>query len=323
MINIEDVIKNQSKIFNMLRQSKINNRLSHAYLFYGDKGVGKKDMAYALSCLLYSKGDDIDYDSADVKAILDGNHMNVNYIGIEDKKTSISKEQIQNLQDEYSKTSLVEGTRIYIVDGIDTSTVAAQNSLLKFIEEPQNKEQTIGIFLANEPSNVVSTILSRCSLIHFNAIPFDNEKEAIMAHEIEEFDAILASLLTNNIDEAVLKANTKEFLQAKELFLNMISLKTDKEKVMFYINNQYFFMDANNLSMLLKWSLAFLEDAVRLQESSDGLILSPIYDKIKGYNKTKIASLKDNINKVLGLFNKLKYNITPKNIFYELVIMDF
>lgn len=320
MINIDSVIKNQNKIFNTLKQSKINNRLSHAYLFYGDKGVGKKDMAYALACLLYSKTPDIDYDSADVKSILDGNHMNVNYIGIENDKTIISKDQIQNLQEEFSKTSLVEGPRIYIVDGIDTASVAAQNSLLKFIEEPQNKEQTIGIFLANEPSNVVSTIISRCSLIHFSAIPFENEKEALIESGIIELDAILASLLTNNIEEAKQIVQTKEFMMTKELFLQMLELKTDKEKVLFYINNQNYFSDSSNLVTLLKWTLAFLEDSLRLD---DGLILTPIYDKIKKYNKLNLSNLKVILNNVLVLFNKMKYNITSKNIFYELVIMDF
>ena len=113
------------------------------------------------------------------------------------------------------------------------------------------------------------------------------------------------------------------FLSAKELFLEFVSLKSDKEKVLFNLNNQYFFSDPSNLLMLLKWTLAFLEDSVRLNDSALGLILSPIYDKIKWYSKTKNSSLKNNINNVLGLFNKLKYNITAKNVFYELVIMDF
>ena len=306
----------------MLKQSKINNRLSHAYLFYGDNGVGKLNMAYALACLLYSDND-IDYDNPNIKAILDGNHMNVNYIGIEDNKTIISKEQIQKLQDEFSKTSLVEGPRIYIVDGIDTASAAAQNSLLKFIEEPENKEKTVGVFIANEPSNVLSTIISRCSLIHFNAITFENEIKIITSNGIEELDAILASLLTNDANDAIKIAQDKDFLITKELFLKLINLKTDKEKVLFYINNQNYFSIESNLKMLLQWILTFLEDSIRVNDSSSGLILKPIYDKIKGYNKLKLSSLKDNLNKVLGLFDKFKYNISCKNIFHELVIMDF
>ena len=55
-MNVNNVIKNQEKIYNMLKNTIKEDRLSHAYLFYGEDGTGKKEMAYALSCLLY--GDD-------------------------------------------------------------------------------------------------------------------------------------------------------------------------------------------------------------------------------------------------------------------------
>ena len=70
MINIDSVIKIQNKIYDMLKASKANNRLSHAYLFYGEEGVGKKEMAYALAALLYSNGNDIDFNSVDGKMIV-------------------------------------------------------------------------------------------------------------------------------------------------------------------------------------------------------------------------------------------------------------
>ena len=166
-MNVKRAVENQIEMFNMLKQIKAKGRLSHAYLFYGEKGTGKKEMAYALACIIYCpNGGCLECDVC--KTILDGNHMNVDYIGILNNKTAISKEQVLDLQDEFSKTSLVEGTRIYIVDGIDTATQAAQNSLLKFIEEPINQTPTIGIFLANEISNVVNTIRSRCILEHFH-----------------------------------------------------------------------------------------------------------------------------------------------------------
>ena len=55
-MDVRNVIKNQEKIYNMLKNTIKEDRLSHAYLFYGEEGTGKKEMAYALSCLLY--GDD-------------------------------------------------------------------------------------------------------------------------------------------------------------------------------------------------------------------------------------------------------------------------
>ena len=145
-LDIKRVVKTQDKIFNMLKKAKANNRLSHAYLFYGEEGTGKKEMAYALAALLYCpNGGCLECEVC--KTILTGNHMNVDYIGIAENKKLISKEQVNELQEEFAKTSLVEGTRIYIVDGIDTASSAAQNSLLKFIEEPINKTPTVGIFM--------------------------------------------------------------------------------------------------------------------------------------------------------------------------------
>ena len=198
-MNVKRAVDNQIGIFNMLKTAHDQNRMSHAYLFYGEEGTGKKEMAYALACLLYCpNGGCLCCDTC--KTILEGNHMNVDYIGIGQDKTRISKEQITNLQDEFSKTSLVDGTRIYIIDGIDTATIAAQNSLLKFIEEPINQTPTVGIFLAQELSNVVNTIQSRCILEHFPSISKDKEIEILKSEGINELDAILTSLLTNDID---------------------------------------------------------------------------------------------------------------------------
>ena len=168
-MDVKSMVDHQSLIFDRLKKNKEKERLSHAYLFYGEAGVGKKEMAYALACLFYCpNGGCLECDTC--RRILSGNHLNVHYIGIEEQKKMISKEQILDLQEEFSKTSLVEGVRIYIVDGIDTASVSAQNSLLKFIEDPLNQTPTIGVFIAQELTNVVSTILSRCTLIAFPSL---------------------------------------------------------------------------------------------------------------------------------------------------------
>ena len=82
--------------------------------------------------------------------------MNVDYIGTLETKKLISKEQIVELQEEFSKTSLVEGNRIYIVDGIDKASVSAQNSLLKFIEEPIMKAEIM------IPKEFVGNVMEVC-----------------------------------------------------------------------------------------------------------------------------------------------------------------
>lgn len=318
-MDVKNAVSNQNMIFNILKQSKKQNRLSHAYLFYGDDGVGKKEMAYALACLMYCPNDGC-LECETCKSILENNHMNVDYIGIEQSKTMISKDQIVDLQEEFSKTSLVEGSRIYIVDGIDTASTAAQNSLLKFIEEPINSTPTIGIFLAKDASNVVSTIISRCALQHFKALPDDKMIEALISNEVDELDAILATSLTNSIAEAIDMTKSSDFIKIKGLFLDFLNLKKSKDGVLYYLSNANYFSNPKNLSILLQWILLFLEDANINRNSRDSLILKPLYDKIIIYVDNYEKSLKNRLKLVLDLFNKLKYNVSAKNVFHELIV---
>lgn len=320
-MRIETTIKAQSKIYEMLKASKMNNRLSHAYLFYGEEGVGKKEMAYALAALLYSDGNDIDFNSVDVENILSNNHLNVNYISVDDGKKLISKEQIDSLQEEYSKTSLVEGTRIYIIDGIDKASNAAQNSLLKFIEDPDNLERTIGIFIATDLANVVSTIKSRCILQHFTAIPKLELKKILAEDGLSEIDASLSAILTNDIDEAKGIVSLEYFLELKNIFLEFIDLKNEKDKTLFYLKyvNTFSRNTSSYIEIMLKWTLSFLEDTMVANETPSNLILATLYDKIISYKNKNINKLEGKIKNTLLLFNRLNANISVKNIFFELV----
>lgn len=356
-MNVKRAVENQIVIFNMLKCAKAQNRMSHAYLFYGDKGTGKKEMAYALSCLLYCpNGGDLTCDVC--KTILDGNHMNVEYIGILEDKTKISKEQITSLQDEFSKTSLVDGTRIYIIDGIDTATQAAQNSLLKFIEEPVNQTPTVGIFLANELSNVVNTIQSRCILEHFPAIPKEKEIEILESEGIDSLDARLTSILTNDVDEAIdmvksidvdpidelkkdnyfialmasnsdkaeseirLKADklikkSKDYHAVKEIFTEMLKLKNEKMAVMFYTKYVNVFQDVYRMNMLLEFTIRFLEDCLFHKNNPH---LSPLSLDIDEYFKKNGIKIKEKLEDCLVLSKELSYNVLPKNIFHSLLL---
>ena len=316
-MKVASVKESQKMIYNILKQAKQNNRLSHAYLFYGDKGTGKKEMAIALACMHYCpNGGCLECEVC--QNIIDGNHMNVDYIGMQEDKTKISKEQIMDLQEEFSKTSLVEGTRIYIVDGIDTASSQAQNSLLKFIEDPTNLTPTVGVFIATELSNVVSTIQSRCVLFHFEAIPKDAMIDMLMDDSISELDARLASCLTNDIDEAKEIINLDNYEYNKNLFLKLIEIKTKKHLSLFYLENQRYYSDYNNLLILLNWILRFLEDANMAKNGRDGLILSPLYDKIISYSNSSKTSMKDELELILNLFKELNANVSPRNVFFEL-----
>ncbi|MDE6656617.1 MAG: hypothetical protein K2J85_06480 [Anaeroplasmataceae bacterium] len=311
-----DMISNQQHIYDVLKQNKINDRLSHAYLFYGEEGVGKKEMAYALACLFYCEhGGCLSCETC--QNILNGQHLNVSYIGILESKKLISKEQITDLQEEFSKTSLVEGPRIYIVDGIDTASASAQNSLLKFIEEPINNTPTIGIFIATDLANVVSTIVSRCALIHFPSIEVKRLIQQLEKEGIDTLDASLASLNTNNMNEAKELLTTKAYIEMKAFYLDFLALKNKKQAVLFYIN-ELSKLNLENLRLFFKWLIAFYEDIFKIEDKED-LILTSLYDKILVYANMEKSVVYTQFQLVLDLYSKLNYNVSAKNIFHELI----
>lgn len=309
------MVQSQSDIWENFKKNIQNQRLSHAYLFYGEEGVGKKELAYAFACLLYCPhGGCLECEVC--KTILDGNHMNVNYLGVEDSKKLISKDQIIALQEEYSKTSLVDGIRIYIVDGIDTASASAQNSLLKFIEEPVNNTPTIGIFIAKELSNVVSTIISRCSLMHFPSL----ERASLIGmlnEKMDPLDAQLCATLTNDLVEAEQISLQPEYLKIKEFFLDFLMIKTTKDAVLFYVQRSSM-IDIKSIKMFFKWLIAFYED-IFMAQGKESLLFTPLYDKIKMYIQSDSKLLIRRFSLILELYSKIDYNVSAKNIFHELI----
>lgn len=314
-MDVKSMVDHQSLIFDRLKKNKEKERLSHAYLFYGEAGVGKKEMAYALACLFYCpNGGCLECDTC--RRILSGNHLNVHYIGIEEQKKMISKEQILDLQEEFSKTSLVEGVRIYIVDGIDTASVSAQNSLLKFIEDPLNQTPTIGIFIAQELTNVVSTILSRCTLIAFPSLERKRFK-TVLSDTMAQEDACLLSCLTNQQEEAEELLRSEDYLVAKGVFFDFLPIQTAKEAVLFFIKYEKAFR-MSVVKMVLKWMIAFYEDLFQSADNEE-LLFAPFCDKMKLYLKIDFEQLLKQFSLLLELYSKMDYNVSARNIVHELI----
>lgn len=321
-MDIVGIVKSQEKIANMLKNSYKQNRLSHAYLFYGEEGVGKKEMAYFFASLLYcNDGGCLECPSC--QSIINNEHLNVHYIGVMDNKKLISKNQITNLQDEFSKTSLLDGSRIYIVDGIDTASQAAQNSLLKFIEEPVNNEPTYGIFLAKDKDAVVSTIVSRCSLVFFSPLSSEFIKKSLTDLEVSNKDAIMISILTNNTNEAASMANNENYKKMISVFDNFINLKNGVEAILFYKENGALISSLDNLKIFLKWILEFHTELFLLYNMFD--IKFKFYEKELNVWKKRYTyqKAKENYELILKMENRIDYNVLPKNILHQVIINLF
>ena len=171
------------KQWDFLKRKFDSKQLSHAYLFSGEKNLGKKDFAKKLAELIGCKFPDLMLVAASPTgeaSLAPKGREHSNHAGI-----PISK--IREVQNFLAYKSYNGGFKIVIVDHAHLMNLEAQSCFLKTLEEP--KGQTLLILISSKPGMLLPTIFSRCQEIKFLGKPAQNEAEA------EEEKKILQDLL--------------------------------------------------------------------------------------------------------------------------------
>ena len=164
----EEVV-GQRPITQTLQNAISQNRVSHAFLFTGARGVGKTStariLAKALNC---EKGPQINpcNQCTTCDEITRGNSIDVIEI---DGASNRGIDEIRELRENVRYTPAKSRYKIYIIDEVHMLTREAFNALLKTLEEPP--PHIIFIFATTEPHKIPATILSRCQRYDFKRIP--------------------------------------------------------------------------------------------------------------------------------------------------------
>lgn len=158
-------IPGQQRAKRMLQQGLRSGKVSHAYLFIGLAGTGRKQMAmtFAQALRCEQQGDDACGTCLECRKITNGNHPDLYWI--QPDGASVKIEQIRELQRQFAYRSVSERPQIYIIEQADKMTVQAANSLLKFLEEPNAR--IVAILIAENGQALLPTIQSRGQLIPF------------------------------------------------------------------------------------------------------------------------------------------------------------
>jgi len=160
-----DEVVGQEPIARTLTNAVASNRIAHAYLFCGTRGVGKTTMARLLARALNITNDLVEADAIS-DAIMRGEDLDVIEID------GASNRGVQEARDLIASAGLKPSRcpyRIYIIDEVHMLTRDAFNALLKTMEEPP--EHVKFILCTTEPNDVLQTIQSRCQRFDFRAIP--------------------------------------------------------------------------------------------------------------------------------------------------------
>lgn len=217
---LDDYKEEQKIVYDTIINSIKNNRCSHAYLIETNGYVKQQELALSIAKYILCKNnytnntkcgnckqcENIDKNVfTDLKIILpDG--------------LWIKKEQLSELKKDFKMKSFLEN-KIYIITDASKLNEASSNSILKFLEEPE--EGIIAILLADNIHMLLNTIVSRCQVLTLKKInqeKSDTKLESMISYKGENINNMINQVL-DFIGNVEIK-NFQAIIDVKKLFLN-------------------------------------------------------------------------------------------------------
>ncbi|MGL5776862.1 DNA polymerase III subunit gamma/tau, partial [Cetobacterium sp.] len=162
-----------------LKNSLKSNRLAHAYLFTGPRGVGKTSiarlMAKGVNCLTNGITDTPCNVCENCKEISMGNFLDLIEI---DAASNRGIDEIRQLKEKINYSPTKGRKKVYIIDEVHMLTKEAFNALLKTLEEPP--EHVLFILATTEPDKILPTIISRCQRYDFKSVNYRDMREKLL-----------------------------------------------------------------------------------------------------------------------------------------------
>ncbi|WP_273843024.1 ATP-binding protein [Rubrobacter calidifluminis] len=183
--------------------------VSHAYLFYGPEGVGKRTVALRFAAALVGEGD-----RAVRGRIMHGLHPDVVEVLPDGAFTTIG--QVREVIRGASSRPFEGARRVFILRA-DTLNLQSANALLKTLEEPEG--ETVFILLSTSREEVLPTVASRARGVRFDPVPLP-EVEGFLAQRGAENPALAASLGRGSVGRALRYATEEEMLSLRDTVLS-------------------------------------------------------------------------------------------------------
>lgn len=215
----EGIIGN-AEVLRLLQRSLAVGEVSHAYLFYGPPGVGKRTVARKFGAALVSGGDERAEDRA-----RRGLHPDLQEIEPEGIFTTIG--QVREVVRQAASRPFEGARRVFILQA-DTLNVQAANALLKTLEEPEGR--AVFLLLAASREGVLPTIVSRARTVRFNPVPVAEVAE-FLREQGDNNPELAAALGRGNVGLSLRYARENEMWELREaVFAAAFSFAKDFEE---------------------------------------------------------------------------------------------
>ncbi len=224
-----DSVIGHKEIISHLRNAISMGKVSHAYLFCGEEGSGKKLMASIFAAALQCdrRGTDPCGTCSSCKKAEGGNHPDIIRVTHE-KPATIGIEEIRSqLVEDVGIKPYTGPYKIYIVDEAEKLTVQAQNAILKTIEEPP--AYAVILLLTSNAEALLPTISSRCVKLKLKAVSDTMIKNYLIdACRLPDYQAEMdAAFAQGNVGKAQKIATSEEFSQIRDYALRILKYSKD------------------------------------------------------------------------------------------------
>ena len=224
-------IYGQEQIKEHLQGAIASGKISHAYIINGERASGKEFIAkiFAATLQCEKKGSDPCMECMSCKQAFSDNHPDIIRITHE-KPNSIGVDDIRDQINNDVAVRPYEGPyKIYIMNEAEKMTQAAQNALLKTLEEPP--EYVIIMLLTTNVNSFLQTILSRCIVMNMRPVSDDLVRKFLMEDmQVPDYKAdVCVAFARGNIGKAKNLAASEEFENVKNEAVSLLKYIQDME----------------------------------------------------------------------------------------------
>lgn len=283
---LEDYIKKQPIITKLLIKSINNNKLVQAYLFVSNDKIFL--MEYALAFTKKIVSDDMSIH----KMIDNGTYPELKIIN--PQNNIIKKEELIKLQKDFYVKPTIGNKMVYIINEADKLNSSSANTILKFLEEPN--DDVVAILLTDNLSKILPTIKSRCQVMNLqnnNTIDISELNQRYFSSEqlsIEDFIEKMKNVISfiKTIENKKLNSITNYKDSTFDMF------KTKEDYIFLFDFVLYFYYDILNYK--LKRNLVYykeFQDEISNVSNNNELVI--IQNKLKIIENTRLK-LNSNMN---------------------------
>lgn len=288
---LDDFKETQFVAYSIMVNAIKNNMVSHAYLIDENNNDKSFNMVMAFVKAILCKDNktcfDDDCNCSLCRRIDDGNYPEVKIISADGMY--IKKQQVIDLQREFSLASVEGKYRIYIIRDCDKMRAETANSILKFLEEPDNS--LIAILMTNNYNNVLPTIISRCQVIRLNG--------QVSSLEADSLSEIAFSLISSF--ECV---GIRTVLDVKKLWNDRVMPK-DRDKVI----------------MIFDKLIDMYYDVLMIKEGIKKIKFVDYYDSFVEFSEVNdVFGLLHKISYLTDAKDSIKFNVNVNLLILDLIV---